>query len=89
MAVAAAALFKWQVHARRRLVCPLKANSSKLLAVSSKQCQHARNMGPAPDPVPDSDPDQDPQPVAVVVLFFVPVTVTLKKNQRNIHAKIC
>lgn len=83
MTAAAAALFKWQVHARRRLVCPLKANSSKLLAVSSKQCQHARNMGP------DPDPDQDPQPVAVVVLFFVPVTVTLKKNQRNIHAKIC
>lgn len=86
---AAAALFKWQVHARRRLVCPLKANSSKLLAVSSKQCQHARNMGPDPQPDPDQDPQPDPQPVAVVVLFFVPVTVTLKKNQRNIHAKIC
>lgn len=62
MAAAAAALFKWQVHARHRLVCPLKANSSKLLAVSSKQCQHARNMGP--------DPAPPPQPVAVVVLFL-------------------
>lgn len=65
-AAAAAALFKWQVHARRRLVCPLKANSSKLLAVSSKQCQHARNMGPDPDP----DYEPDPQSVAVVILFL-------------------